>query len=221
MSLTIPAGARVGIVGRTGSGKTTLVHLLARLYEVPEGTIWIDGREIHTFPLAVLRRNIAVVPQDHFLFSDTIRANVVYGVDTWTEEAVQAAVQAAQLERDLDAFPDGLETVVGERGVTLSGGQKQRVAIARALIQDAPILILDDALSAVDAETETALLESLRPLMHGRTTIIVAHRLSAVRDCDKIVVLDAGRVVEEGTHEALLARDGLYRQLYETQQLAA
>ncbi|GAB6933869.1 ABC transporter ATP-binding protein [Calditerricola satsumensis] len=221
VSLTIPAGARVGIVGRTGSGKTTLVNLLARLYDVPEGTIWIDGREIHTIPLAVLRRNIAVVPQDHFLFSDTIRGNVVYGVDAWTEDAVQAAVQAAQLQRDLAAFPEGLETVVGERGVALSGGQKQRVAIARALLKDAPILILDDALSAVDAETETALLESLRPLMHGRTTIIVAHRLSAVRDCDKIVVLDEGRVVEEGTHEELLARGGLYRQLYETQQLEA
>ncbi|MFO7248985.1 MAG: ABC transporter ATP-binding protein, partial [Bacillota bacterium] len=221
VSLTIPAGARVGLVGRTGSGKTTLVQLLARLYEVPEGAIWIDGREIHTIPLAVLRRDIAVVPQDHFLFSDTIRANVVYGVDAWTEEAVQAAVQAAQLQRDLAAFPDGLETVVGERGVALSGGQKQRVAIARALLKDAPILILDDALSAVDAETETALLESLRPLMQGRTTIIVAHRLSAVRDCDKIVVLDGGRVVEEGTHEELLARGGLYRQLYETQRLEA
>jgi len=219
VSVHVKTGETLAILGRTGSGKTTLPNLLLRLYDAPEGTIFIDGHPIKEIPLAILRRDIAYVPQDNFLFSDTLQNNIAFGADENTLEAVEAAAKEACIHDNIEGFPEKYQTIVGERGVTLSGGQKQRSSIARALMKDAPILILDDALSAVDTDTEKQILENLRRNRQGRTTLIIAHRISTIQDADHILVLDDGCAAEYGTHEELMALGGIYRSVHDKQQL--
>lgn len=219
ISLTIPKGKTLGIIGRTGSGKTTLINLISRMLSVPEGTLFIDGRDVNDIPLAVLRSSINYVPQDTFLFSDSIRNNIDFYRGYSMDETEQAA-RAAHLYDDVTGFPGGFNTLVGERGVTLSGGQKQRVAIARAIIGSPAILILDDCLSAVDAKTEVSILRDLKAVMKQRTGIIISHRISAVKDADEIIVLDDGKIVERGTHTSLIELGGYYHDLYNRQLLA-
>jgi ATP-binding cassette subfamily B protein len=224
VNLTIPAGSSLAIVGPTGSGKTTLVSLLPRIYDAQPGdaqpgSLLIDGRPIREYPLEALRRNIGFVPQETFLFSDSVRENIAFGVETASDEQVRNAAEAANIAIDIEGFPEGYSTMVGERGITLSGGQKQRSAIARAIIRDPRILVLDDALSSVDTYTEEKILNHLREVMRGRTTIFISHRVSTVRSADRIAVLHEGRVVELGTHEELLARNGYYTDLYNKQLL--
>lgn len=218
LSLEVPPGATIGILGHTGSGKSTLANLLLRIYNPPPASIFIDGHDILDIPLAVLRRQIGYVPQDIFLFSTSIRENIAFALDDAPEEKVVAAAKLAQLYEGIMGFPEQFATEIGERGVALSGGQRQRLALARALIKEAPILILDDSLSAVDTETEAAILAGLRELRGQQTTFIIAHRISAVRDADLIIVLDDGRVVQQGDHEQLYAVDGPYRDIYELQR---
>ncbi len=219
VSLHIPAGSSLAIVGPTGCGKTTLVNLLARLYEAPEGSLQIDGRPVRDYPLSVLRCNIGMVPQETFLFSETIRENLKFGApDASTEEMLMAA-EAAHIRQEFEEFPHGFETMVGERGLTLSGGQKQRTAIARALLRRPAILVLDDALASVDTYTEERILGGLRRYTAASTTILISHRVSTVRNADQIAVLDHGRIVELGRHDDLLALDGYYAGLYQKQQL--
>ncbi len=223
INLRIPAGSSLAIVGPTGSGKTTLVNLIPRIYDTEPGTVLIDGQPIRQFPLDLLRRQIGFVPQETFLFSDTIRENIAYGISREDGEAqledIKAAAAAANIAQDIEGFPEGYNTTVGERGITLSGGQKQRTAIARALLRSPRILVLDDALSSVDTQTEDKILNHLREIMRGRTTIFISHRVSTVRNADAIAVLHQGHIVELGTHDQLIARNGYYTELYNKQLL--
>ena len=219
INLHIPAGSSLAIVGPTGSGKTTLVSLIARIYDAEAGSVLIDNHPIRSFPLEDLRRNIGFVPQETFLFSETVRENIAFGMQDASDEAVRWAAHAANIAEDIEGFPEQYRTLVGERGITLSGGQKQRTAIARAVIRDPRILILDDALSSVDTHTEDKILNRLREIMKGKTTIFISHRVSTVRNADRIAVLHAGRIVELGTHDELLAQNGYYTGLYHKQLL--
>jgi ATP-binding cassette subfamily B protein len=219
INLTIPAGSSLAIVGPTGSGKSTLINLIARIYEAPTGSLLIDGRPIADYPLAVLRSNIGMVPQETFLFSETLRENLSFGApDAGADELLKAA-EAAHIRQEFEEFPQGFETMVGERGVTLSGGQKQRSAIARALLRRPAILILDDALASVDTYTEERILGGLGNYTTNSTTLLISHRVSTVRNADQIAVLDHGRIVELGRHDELLERNGYYASLYQKQQL--
>ncbi|MGA9472787.1 MAG: ABC transporter ATP-binding protein [Terriglobales bacterium] len=219
INLRIPAGSSLAIVGPTGSGKTTLVNLIPRLHDAAPGSVLIDGRPIREFPIATLRQNIGFVPQETFLFSDSIRENIAFGVPSATLDQIKSAAEAANIASDIESFPEGYNTTVGERGITLSGGQKQRTAIARALLRSPRILILDDALSSVDTHTEDKILNHLRDLMRGRTTIFISHRVSTVRNADRIAVLHQGQIVELGTHDELIALNGYYTDLYNKQLL--
>src|ERR1700722_18597410 len=219
VNLRVPAGTSLAIVGPTGSGKTTLVSLIPRIYDAEPGTVLIDGRPVREYLVASLRRSIGFVPQETFLFSDRIRENIALGVDSATDEQIHNAAGAANIAADIESFPERYDTMVGERGITLSGGQKQRTAIARALIRNPKILILDDALSSVDTHTEDKILNHLREVMQGRTTIFISHRVSTVRNADRIAVLHGGRIVEIGTHNELLALNGYYCDLYNKQLL--
>src|SRR3984957_10113720 len=219
ISLKIPAGSSFAIVGPTGSGKTSLVNLISRLYEAPEGSLLIDGRPIRPYPLETLRRNMGIVPQETFLFSETLRENLAFGVPSTSAEELLEAAEAAHIRREFEEFPQGFETMVGERGMTLSGGQKQRLAIARALLRRPAILVLDDALASVDTYTEERILGGLGTYTETAPTILISHRVSTVRNADQIAVLDRGRIVEIGRHDELLALDGYYAGLYQKQQL--
>ncbi len=219
LSLAIPAGTTVAVVGYTGSGKSTLVNLIPRLYDVTDGALLIDGRDVRTIPLDVLRQHIGYVPQETFLFSESITENILYGTSDGSEQSVRDAALISQIARDVSDFPDGYDTMLGERGITLSGGQKQRTAIARAVIRQPKILILDDALSAVDTYTEEEILKRLRTVMRDRTSIIISHRISTVKDADMIVVLHQGKIAERGTHDELVAHGGIYAELYKKQLL--
>ena len=219
VNLRIPAGSSLAIVGPTGSGKTTLVSLIPRIYDAAPGSVLLDGHPIREYPLAVLRRNIGFVPQETFLFSETVRENIAFGKTDASDQEVRSAARAANIEVEIEGFPDDYQTLVGERGITLSGGQKQRTAIARAIIRSPRILVLDDALSSVDTHTEDKILNQLRDLMVGRTTIFISHRVSTVRNADLIVVLHGGRIVERGTHDKLLTLNGYYADLYQKQLL--
>ena len=218
--LEVRVGERVTIAGRTGAGKTIFCNLLARILEVPQGALFIDGTEIHQIPLSVLRSSIGYVPQDTFLFSDTIRENLTFGKLDATDSEIEEAARLAQIYEDILDFPDGMDTVIGERGITLSGGQRQRVAIARAILMNPPIFILDDALSSVDIETEESILEGLERFLKGRTSFLVTHRIAPLRRADRIIVLDEGRIVEMGDHVTLLSSGGVYADLYWREQLA-
>jgi len=219
VNLQIPAGSSLAIVGPTGSGKTTLVSLIPRIYDATPGSVLLDGRPVREYSLEFLRHQIGFVPQETFLFSETVRENIAFGKEDASDEEVRSAAEAASIAREIESFPEQYQTLVGERGITLSGGQKQRTAIARALIRDPRIVILDDALSSVDTHTEDKILNHLREIMRGRTTIFISHRVSTVRNADMIAVLHGGRIVEMGTHDQLLARNGYYTDLYNKQLL--
>ena len=219
VSLRIPAGRTIAVVGRTGSGKSSLVQLLPRLFDVEAGQVLLDGRDVRTLPLGWLRATVGLVPQDTFLFSRTIAENVGFALADERRERIEWAVDAAGLRRDLADMPAGLETVVGERGITLSGGQKQRVTLARVLAADPRVLVLDDALASVDASTEREILDRLQDVFHSRTTLLVAHRITTIKEADEIVVLERGRIVEQGTHDALLARGTVYPDIFRQQAL--
>ncbi len=221
ISLDVKAGTTLAVIGRTGNGKSTLVNLLLHLYNTKPGMIFIDGRDINTIPLKTLRENIAYVPQDNFLFSDTLKSNIAFGTDNDEMDEIVRATKIACIHDNIIAFPDGYETIVGERGVTLSGGQKQRSSIARALKKDAPILILDDALSAVDTDTEERILRNLKENRQGKTTILIAHRISTIQNADVILVLEDGEAKECGSHKELMELGGIYRDMFEKQQLEA
>jgi ATP-binding cassette subfamily B protein len=219
INLTIPVGSTLAIIGHTGSGKTSLINLIPRLYDVTSGEIIIDGRNVKEIPLDVLRTNISVVQQESFLFSDTVYGNLSYGLREIDENHVKAVSRIANFDKDVESFPDGYKTIVGERGITFSGGQKQRASLARALATDPKILILDDSFSAVDTHTEEEILKNLKEFMNNRTSIIISHRISTVKDADNIVVIDKGTIAEQGTHEELVALNGIYADLHYKQLL--
>jgi len=223
INLKIPAGSTYAIIGHTGCGKTTLVNLILRFYDVTDGEVLIDGNNVRTIPLRVLRDETSYVPQETFLFSDTLKNNIAYGLIDLPEELinkrVEEAVRIAHLTPDIETFPNGLETIIGERGITLSGGQKQRTSIARAVAKGGKILILDDCLSAVDTNTEEMILKNLKEFMKGRTSIIISHRISTVKDADQIIVIDNGTIAEQGTHEELIELNGIYARIYQKQLL--
>lgn len=219
ISFQIRAGENVGLVGKTGSGKTTLVDLILRTYQVPDGTLFVDGNDVNDVKIRDLRENCAYVPQDNFLFSDTIERNIAFGMETYDKEAVRGAAKLADVDGNIREFQQGYDTMLGERGVTVSGGQKQRISIARALMKNAPILILDDSVSAVDTKTEAAILENLRTSRKGKTTILIAHRISTIEGMDKILFLDDGNLAAAGTHEELYAHCPEYRKMVELQKL--
>jgi ATP-binding cassette subfamily B multidrug efflux pump len=219
INFSLPVGRSVGLVGRIGSGKSTVAQLVPRLLDVSSGTILMDGQDIRKVSLRDLRKTLGYVPQDPFLFSMSLRRNLAFGRDEVSDEALGRAVSIAKLDRDLEIFPQGLETIVGERGVTLSGGQKQRATLARALVIDPPVLILDDCLSSVDAQTEAEILHELRAILKEKTCLIISHRISAVKEADEILVLDQGKIIERGSHQQLVDRGGVYADLYQQQQL--
>jgi len=219
INFSLPVGKSVGLVGRIGSGKSTIAQLMPRLFDVASGAILVDGQDIRTLSLRGLRKLLGYVPQDSFLFSTSLRRNLAFGRDVVSDEELQRAVSIAKLDRDLEIFPRGLDTVVGERGVTLSGGQKQRATLARALVMDPPVLILDDSLSSVDAQTEAEILQGLRSFLREKTCLIISHRISAVKDADEILVLDEGSIIERGSHDQLVERGGVYAELYQQQRL--
>jgi ATP-binding cassette subfamily B protein len=221
ISFTVTRGSALAIVGATGVGKTTLVNLLARVRDPDEGQVLIDGQDIRTLPLDDLRRAIGYVPQDTFLFSVPLRENVTFGRTDATQDQIDRAVEISRLSNDLTQFPDGLDTLIGERGVTLSGGQKQRTAIARAVLRDPVILVLDDALSSVDTHTAAEILAGLREVMQERTSIIIAQRIATVKDADRVIVLHEGEIVEQGSHRELLAQGGRYAAMYRRELLEA
>lgn len=219
VTLDIKAGERVGIIGRTGCGKTTLVDLLLRTYNVPDGTVFLDGKDINEIPIHTVRKYAAYVPQDNFLFSDTIENNIRFATDGGTHDDVENAAVLSDVHDDISGFSDGYETVLGERGVTVSGGQKQRISIARALMKNAPILILDDSVSAVDVKTEKKILENLASVREGKTTILIAHRISTVEKMDKVVFIDEGKIIAVGSHAELVETCEEYREMVELQRL--
>ena len=219
INFSLPVGRTVGLVGRIGSGKSTVAQMAPRLFDVSSGTILMDGQDIRKLSLRELRRTLGYVPQDPFLFSTSLRRNLAFGRDKVSDNELARAVRIAKLDRDVEIFPQGMDTMVGERGVTLSGGQKQRATLARALLMDPPVLILDDCLSSVDAQTEAEILEGLRSILKEKTCLIISHRISAVKEADEILVLDEGKIIERGTHEQLVDRGGVYADLYQQQQL--
>jgi len=219
INLRIEAGSTVAVVGHTGAGKSTLVSLMPRLLDPGEGSVLLDGIDLRALSPAELRRHIGFVPQETFLFSATVAGNIAFGVESATPEEIRRAAELAGLAADIESFPNGYDTMVGERGITLSGGQKQRTAIARAILRNPRILILDDALASVDTLTEERILQSLEGIMRGRTVILISHRVSTVRQADRIVVLEHGRIVEQGSHAELLAAGGYYADLAQKQML--
>ena len=219
VSFHIKAGENVGLVGKTGCGKTTLVDLILRTYNVPDGTLFVDGRDVNTVTIHSLRAGCAYVPQDNYLFSDTIARNIAFAVDEWSEEQVKEAAVLADVDENIQEFQQGYETMLGERGVTVSGGQKQRISIARALMKNAPILILDDSVSAVDTKTERAILSNLKATRKGKTTILIAHRISTIQEMDKLLYLEDGQITAIGTHDELYACCPGYRKMVDLQKL--
>ncbi|MBI4231496.1 MAG: ABC transporter ATP-binding protein, partial [Planctomycetes bacterium] len=217
LTLRVPTGTTLGVAGPTGAGKSTLIKLLLRFHDPTEGRVTLDDRDLRDLPLAALRRNVALVSQDVFLFDGTVRDNIAYGDPEASEEAVRRAARQACAEEFIERLPRGYDAWIGERGIKLSGGQRQRIALARAILKDAPVLILDEATSSVDTETERLIQENLAAITRGRTAIVIAHRLSTIRRADRIVVLDAGRLAEEGTHDELVARGGVYASLWAVQ----
>jgi ATP-binding cassette subfamily B protein len=221
VSFKIKGGQTLGIIGTTGSGKSTIANLLMRMYDPTEGGISIDGKPISSYDISDLRRQIGYVPQDVFLFSDTIGNNIAFGIDTADEAIIHQAAKDADVYQNIVDFPKGFETMLGERGITLSGGQKQRVSIARAIAKSPKILILDDCLSAVDTKTENVILSALKKIMKDRTSIIISHRVSSAKLADQIIVLDDGKIIESGNHDMLMELKGVYAELYEKQTQAS
>jgi ATP-binding cassette subfamily B protein len=220
ITFSIGAGEVVGLVGPTGSGKSTLLSLILRLYPVPAGTVFLEGRDVNVIPLAELRRSVSLVAQDPFLFSDTVLENICFGLSAQDAEAARRAAGQARFLAEIEEMPDGFRTVIGERGISLSGGQKQRATIARALCDGARLLLLDDALSSVDAETEQEIFQELLSMRGGRTILFSTHRMASLSRCDRILVISGGTIAEEGTHDELLSLRGVYYDLYSRQMLS-